>query len=148
MAIESAGGWVWYDWQVKDVKSGYILKDAKPWASEWIVDRVGSNYFGKVLMATVTSGGSDRELAHVGHLSQLEDLFLDGSSVTDAGLVHLVGLTNLKVLNLDGTKVTGTGLAHLKGLTKLSELSLIRNQVSDARVQELQQALPSVTIYR
>ena len=40
-AIEKSGGWVWYDWQVKDVKSEYILKDAKPRAG---VDR-GSRWF-------------------------------------------------------------------------------------------------------
>jgi hypothetical protein len=50
---------------------------------------------------------------------------------------------------LNGTKVTDAGLAQLTGLTRLSSLWLNNTQVTDAGVNELKDALPSLTtIYR
>jgi hypothetical protein len=39
-AIERAGGEVMYDWQWKD----NALVHGRPWASRWLVDRVGIDY--------------------------------------------------------------------------------------------------------
>ena len=44
--------------------------------------------------------------------------------------------------------VTGAGLAHLKGLTRLTNLNLAGTGVTDAGVQDLQEALPKVRIIR
>jgi hypothetical protein len=46
------------------------------------------------------------------------------------------------------TEVTDAGLAHLKELTQLQTLGLIRTQVTNARVEELQKALPKGKIVR
>ena len=51
-------------------------------------------------------------------------------------------------LNLDGTRISDAGLAHLKELTKLSSLDINGSQVTEAGVRDLQQALPSLKIYR
>ena len=47
-------------------------------------------------------------------LTQLKDLRLDGTGVTNTGLAHLRRLTQLTVLRLDGTDVTtpGSGICN------------------------------------
>jgi hypothetical protein len=57
-------------------------------------------------------------------------------------------LINLYSLCLGQTRISDSGLIHLKGLTKLSMLDLRGTPVTDAGVNELQQALPSLRIYR
>jgi len=91
---------------------------------------------------------SDAGLAHIERLIKLERLELRGTPVTDAGLARLKGLVNLGFLNLSFTPVTDAGLVHLKALTKLTSLNLQGTSVTDAGVRKLQQALPSLNIYR
>ena len=55
-------------------------------------------------------------------------------------------MTQLEQLGLRGTQVTDAGLAHLKSLTKLESLDLQDTQVTDASVAELQKALPKCYI--
>ena len=70
---------------------------------------------------------TDRGLAHLKALPELEDLDLDATLITDAGLEHLRALraglqyietietlSNLEGLNTRRTKVTPEGLARLK----------------------------------
>jgi hypothetical protein len=51
-------------------------------------------------------------------------------------------------LDLRGTKVSDAGLIHLKGLARLRELWLPDTTVSDAAVNELNEALPRTSIDR
>ena len=83
---------------------------------------------------------------HLQGLSQLQELWLDNTKVTDAGLVHLQGLSQLQVLWLDDTKVTDAGLVHLQGLSQLQMLGLRNTKVTDQGVKKLQQALPNCKI--
>ena len=59
-----------------------------------------------------------------------------------AGLEHLKGLSQLQQLDLSNTKISDAGLEDLKGLTKLLYLSLDHTNVTDAGVTKLRQALP------
>ena len=81
-------------------------------------------------------------------LTTLTHLDLGRTRITDSRLRRLRTLVKLSELNLDGTEITDAGLAHLKGLTRLSRIDLGDTRVTDAGVHELQQALPSLTIYR
>ena len=63
-------------------------------------------------------------------------------------MTHLTGLTNLSELDLAVTEVTDAGLTRLKGLTNLSELDLSDTRVSDVGVNELRQTLPRLKIVR
>ena len=77
-------------------------------------------------------------MAHLKGLTQLEDLRLAATKVTDAGLVHLKGLVNLQHLSLQfNSGVTDAGLAHLKRLTKLEYLGLDDTMVTDAGLEHL-----------
>ena len=91
---------------------------------------------------------TDAGLLHLRGMNRLAELDLAGTRLTDAGLAHLSGLTDLSELDLSYTKVADAGLAHLAGLTKLSKLSLHGTQVLGPGLEQLQQALPNLTIYR
>ena len=65
-----------------------------------------------------------------------------------AGLERLKGLTNIQNLGLAHTQITDTGLEHLKGLTNLQNLNLNHTQVTDTGVRTLQDALPDCLISR
>ena len=63
-------------------------------------------------------------VASLARLTQLEDLVLDESNVTDNDLKRLAQLTQLKRLSLVRTAVTNDGLAHLAHLPRLGTLIL------------------------
>jgi hypothetical protein len=90
----------------------------------------------------------DAGLVYLRGLTTLYQLDLDATKVTDAGLVHLKGLTQLEELSLDSTQITDAGLEHLRGLTQLRTVDLRNTQVTDKGVNELQKALPNVSIER
>jgi hypothetical protein len=90
---------------------------------------------------------TDKGLEHLKGFLKLQRLDLGGTQVTDKGLERLKGLTGLKTLSLENTTgVSDSGLVHLKGLTNLRKLNLGGTKVTDAGVQDLQKALPKVTI--
>ncbi len=133
-AIERAGDKGWYDWEWSD---GHPNPSGQPRWPKWLVDRIGVDYFGHV-SAVFTRRASDRELAKISNLGQLECLLIGGSSVTDAGLAHLEGMSRLQALNLQHTRITDAGLAHLKKLTSLQDLGLGDTGVSDAGLPHLE----------
>jgi hypothetical protein len=91
---------------------------------------------------------TDCDLARLDGLKHLELLSLENTGVSDAGLRHLRGLSNLRALLLSGTKVTDSGLADLKGLTSLTRVDLRRTNVTATGIAQIQQALPTLIIYR
>jgi hypothetical protein len=68
---------------------------------------------------------------------ELDTLFLDDTSISDAGLVYVARLSGLRHLALDRTQVTDAGMAFLAGL-ELVELSLKGTRVGDAGVAQLE----------
>jgi hypothetical protein len=80
---------------------------------------------------------SDAELVHLGWLTQLELLNLNGTLVTDASLVDIQELPRLRFLGLRRTQITDTGLSHLRGLVRLQWLSLGATQITDAGLMHL-----------
>ncbi len=91
---------------------------------------------------------TDADLAHLKGLNHLLKIWMSFTSVSDAGLESLTGMNNLTVLNLKSTKVTDAGLEHLKGLKHLKSLDLGFTKVTDAGVAKLQQSLPELRISR
>ena len=60
--------------------------------------------------------------------------------------MNLKGLTQLQDLKLDETKVSDIGLVHLKGLIRLQWLDLRFTKVSDVGARDLQKSLPNCKI--
>jgi hypothetical protein len=61
---------------------------------------------------------------------------------------HLKGVTTLEVLILDEIHLSGENLGHLKKMTRLDLVFLEGNQVTDATIKRVQQALPKCEIRR
>ncbi len=141
--IMAAGGIVQYNWEWRNGKS---YPAAKPWVPDWLVDRIGIDYFGHVTQVAFYGGGAeaDSHLTHVARLAQLERLSLTGSPISDAGLAHLSNLTSLSRLDIDYTPITNAGLVHLTGLTRLSVLVLNGTHVTDTGLEHLK-SLASLT---
>ena len=78
----------------------------------------------------------DAGLAHLSRLTNLEELDILSSQVTDAGLLHLTGMKKLRILRLMARNVGDAGLVHLSRLTNLEELRL-STQVTDAGLVHL-----------
>ena len=134
-AIQSSGGIVTYDWGWKD---GAYLGNAGPWAPYRLVDALGADYFGSVVVVRCYGRESDAEVAQIGRLTALVDLSLAGNSVTDAGLAELKGLAGLRRLEIHSKGVTDAGLAHLKGLTDLRELILSGTQITNDGLAQIE----------
>ncbi|WP_164102272.1 leucine-rich repeat domain-containing protein [Candidatus Laterigemmans baculatus] len=78
---------------------------------------------------------SDDSLRHVGGMAQLRELTLGGverTGISNEGLVHLRGLTDLEELNLYNSRVTEEGLRHLSHMRNLRRLDLRKTDVEDA----------------
>ncbi len=148
-AIEAIDGLARYGYQL-DGNGGYLPGTPEPPGPPWLRNLVGVDFLSDVrglYYAAVTDAGLAR-LVHLKGLTNLKELWLDDTQVTDAGLIHLKGMTSLRALWLNGTQVTDDGLVHLKGLTSLQGLWLNGTQVTDAGVQDLQKALPNCHISR
>ena len=64
-------------------------------------------------------------------LSDLRELTLDRTRVSDAGLALVANFNKLEVLSLRNTKLKGDGLAHLSSFTHLRRLNLFGNEIHD-----------------
>jgi hypothetical protein len=80
----------------------------------------------------------DDDLVQLRELTDLEDLGLTDTQVTDAGLVHLTGLTKLECLDLDGTQVTDAGLDCLTGFAEIWRLELDETRIGDAGLKQIE----------
>lgn len=89
------------------------------------------------------SVATDRELAELAQLTEIQELNLSGTRLSDRGLAELSALANLSLLDVSGTSVTDAGVAALGPLEKLRELRLARTEISDAAMIYLA-ALPRI----
>ena len=89
---------------------------------------------------------TDAGLAHLKGLKTLQRLHLEKTAITDAGLEHLKGLSNLVYLNLYETAVSDAGLQHLKGLSQLRKLFVWKTKVTQAGVDGLRKSLPELDV--
>ncbi len=134
-AIERAGGEVMYDWQWRN---GRKLPNGRIRWPNWLVDRIGVDFFADVTYVNLGIRGSDELLVQVRPLHRLEYLRLARAwKVSDEGLANLKGLTALQWLSLDETKIGDAGLAHLKDLKQLQTLLLGLTKVTDAGLSHL-----------
>ena len=80
---------------------------------------------------------SDVGLARLSTLTKLQELYLDGTRVTRDGLTAVAGLGQLRVLSLDRTDVVDAGIEALAGHPSLQELRLDGTLVTDKTVDTL-----------
>ncbi len=91
---------------------------------------------------------TDDGLRHLRPLAKLKRLGLNDCRIGDAGLEKLAALPSLEAVHLRGTDVTDEGLRHLYQLANLKLLDLTNTRVTMAGVLKLKEALPNCTLQR
>ena len=84
---------------------------------------------------------TDRALATIGRLTNLQTLRLDRTPITDAGVAALAPLQQLASLNLNATRLTDQALEPLRRLKALRKIYLWDTAVTADGVKALQAAL-------
>ena len=133
-AIQRGGGSVKYDWEwatFRYLPDGRLVQPMPkpgtrpPWP-EWLVGRLGPDYFGDIKEVVVGPKDPDLVMARVGDLGRVASLRVAlGSPITDDGLEHIRGLTSLESFSIpprSSDKITGACLESLGGLTGLRRL--------------------------
>jgi hypothetical protein len=135
-AIEKTGGKVHYEWQRIPGKG--LNPQGQPIWPKWLVERLGVDYFGSVVLVNLGRSATDEVMVHVGRLSRLEG-FSHGNAreITDVGAAQLAGLVHLDHVDLSNTKVTGKALAYFRGMNKLKGLHLIGLPITDADLENI-----------
>ena len=165
VAIHRANGYAEYEWRAVS-KDGLTVYHRSPRVPRWLLDMIGVDYFGSVVVVGVATGGpppaglvasiaqlnrleelalsssflNDDEMAHIGGLTTLTKLVLCGSRFTEAGFTKLSRLHRLAILNLQGADVTDAAVTSLAGLENLEYLDLRNTHVTDnglARLRSL-----------
>ena len=75
-------------------------------------------------------------LQHIAKLTNLAELDLSGTLVTDAGLVQLHALNTLRSLRLNETRITDAGLASLHDISKLSSVYASKTSMCNKSLKE------------
>ncbi len=114
------GGRIGYDYEADAT--------TRRWAPLWLSRLLGDDY-----LYSVTNVGFHKEQV---------------STADDPLMIELRALPRLSYLNLRHTSVTDLGLDHLKAFTNLRTLCVHSAEVSEAKVAELQRALPRLEIIR
>ena len=79
----------------------------------------------------------DSDLRLLAPFSELKQLDIAGTAITDAGLEHLRGLNQIEKLDLTSTAITGNGLGSLAGMDRLRSLRLADIPIDDVDLQIL-----------
>jgi hypothetical protein len=79
----------------------------------------------------------DRMVAPLGELTDLQDLNLRQTLITDKGVAALKDLGRLRVLTLSENRISDTSLESLKDLKSLQVLGLSETDISDAGLPAL-----------
>ncbi len=90
---------------------------------------------------------SDKELTHI-RGTNLTDLVIYNTDVTDKGIISLMSLVNIVHLNLPGKNLTNDGYKRLQYLSRLTKLILSYKGVSDATIEYIRNLkLGTLSIY-
>ena len=145
-ALRKKGFEIHWSFEVYKPEPGDVHSDpfwvhfTDPDEPSWFRRRLGDEYCGDVV-AVCWEGSEefrDADLEPLESLGSVEEVQLDGCSVTDAGFAHLGRLKRLRRLRVtgDGDR-TDAGLAHLKGLRRLDTLDLRSESLTDAGLAHL-----------
>jgi hypothetical protein len=140
-AIQSLGGEVLYDYQGKTSGSAPPTTPPSP-PQTWLHKLFGRDLFDRVLSVHFYScpgrpGIGDADLMpHLEPLSDLRDVNLCDTNITNQGLRCLENHQDLRSLDLASTKINEGDLDHLTGL-RLRRLSLFGTRASDAGLKSL-----------
>ena len=155
--IREFGGWVHYDFQELPTKPLEFDPRAKPWVPEWLLSRLGEDFFFNVAEVNLVYGTdsgkrkensnlTNRALPHLNAFPELRQLCLKETQATDDDLRIVGALKSLKRLYFwDAKHITDAGVSHLSGLKNLENVHLSFSQISDDGLQILS-GLPAIQV--
>lgn len=97
-------------------------------------------------MSLVSSGIQDEGLYHIGHMTNLQALYLQKTNIDGSGLIHLRNLDKLEILNLSYTKIDDKAALDLLKIPNLKEVYLFQTKTSTDVIRALQQYKPGLRI--
>lgn len=141
-AIRQAGGHVHYDPDyapsIGPAGNRIPVQTRRGWPTvqRWLVELLGIDFFAAPSRVVIGSDVDDKVLAHIGRLTQLRTLVVDGNCSTTTALSHarLPRTPNSHVGRRKSAKVTRTGLEAIGGLAQLRTLDLIGIPVADGEL--------------
>ncbi|HEY3308501.1 MAG TPA: hypothetical protein VGJ93_08600 [Desulfuromonadaceae bacterium] len=88
----------------------------------------------------------DNSLAHLVHLSGLQELYLSNTRVSDSGLQLLNSLSGLTRLSIYHTAISDAGLANLSSMIRLRCLTCTGTRISEEGLNRFRQTLPGCKV--
>jgi hypothetical protein len=101
-----------------------------------------------VLLHLENADVSDAGIGALPDLPRLRCIDLDGTRIADAAMQRIGMFRNLEEIWIEGTAVSDRGLAFLHGLANLKFISILDcAEISDQAVAELRKAIPGVEVH-
>ncbi len=89
---------------------------------------------------------TDAVTEHIKGLTRLKSLSLADNPITDRGIARLAHLTELESLDLDNTRITDAALETFKAFKRLKSLRIVDTKVTKAGVAAFQRAMPNTEV--
>ena len=90
---------------------------------------------------------TDKGARQIAQFRKLKTLDLQGTQITDKGVTDIATLPNLQWLCLRETSLTDQGLLALRSATTLRDLYISPDKFKDATIAALQHSLPELKIH-
>jgi len=121
-AILAAGGTVWFDYQWS-VDEGWPIPNGQPRAPAWLRSLFGDDFFRYPAFVGLGEDVTDQFIAQYADvLSDVHSLGIKSENVTDKSLALMAKMSQLQFLGLDCPNVTPAGLRQLAPLRRLKGL--------------------------
>jgi hypothetical protein len=142
-AIQTAGGWVHYDYQRPDSLTANFDPLATPWEPSWLLDLLGIDFFHDVVEVNMVynddskprrdnNGPAVNIAPQLAHFPRLRWLLISGSYIDDDGMAAVGRLKRLESFyQWDGSHITDAGVVHLQNMPRLTYIHLSTSQVGD-----------------
>lgn len=159
--VQELGGEVQYDYQLSRFEKAIRAVDAadkglrppsvieEPSGPKWLRQLVGNEYFQRVVGVDFRYSAdiSGPVMEHITSLTDLEELFLTNTNITDSDLRDIGKLSNLRLLVIRDNQITDAGISHLHSLTRLEQLNVINTSVTADGVAKLKEYLPECLVH-
>jgi hypothetical protein len=141
-AVQTYGGWAYYDHQFDEAKPPTKVMNESPWPS-WLIDIFGIDMFHNVIEVNLvysddrgkreeTQNTSDEIIPNLEAFPNLRRLYLHSTQVTDDTMPHIARLRKLEEFFVwDATHLSDQGVEYLRNLDRLSSIHISNSRIGD-----------------
>ena len=134
--IQAAGGNVMFDYH--NVAPRTISTSGRPRGPEWLRKLFGPELFDRPVWVTLFDPPDEHWVDGVVQLPSIKYLLLSGEHVTDENVARLSGMTNLWELHLIQSSISDEALRTVGQLSSLRWLTITTAKISDTGIADLQ----------